>query len=196
MSINSGWRIGLKLNIPLKCKKTDIMIKPPKKNTGFTLLEVMTVIAIIAIMVGIAIPAMTTWIPEFRLRSAARDIISCVQEMKMAAITKNKNTVVVFNLTADTYTSFVDNGEGSGGIKDDCIQNGSEPSLKQDIKLPKGVTLLSSTFGSNASGYSFVCFNSRGLRPNGSAEGNITLQNSNMTKKKIIINSVGNIRAE
>jgi type IV fimbrial biogenesis protein FimT len=180
-------------NIASKSGRADIMIKPQKFNSGFTLMEVMIVIAIIGIMVGIAIPAMTTWLPEFRLRSAARDIISCIQEMKMAAITKNTNTVAVFNLTSDSYVSFVDNGEG-GGVKHDDTQNGSESYLK-NIDMPAGVQLASSTFSSNSSGY-FICFNSRGLLSQGSTSGNIILQNSNLTNKKITINSAGSIRVE
>ena len=171
----------------------DIIIKPQKMNAGFTLLEVMVVVGIIGIMVTIAVPLMIAWIPEFRLRSAARDIISCVQEIKMAAIKNNENAVAVFNLSSGTYASFVDNGEG-GGISQDDLRNGTEPYLKNKI-LPKGVLLVSSTLSSNSSGY-FVCFNSRGLRPHGATSGNIILQNSNMTTKKIIINPAGNIRVE
>ena len=156
-------------------------------------MELMVVVGIISIMVAIAIPLMSTWIPEFRLRGAARDIISCIQEIKMAAITKNKNAVAVFNLSTGSYASFLDNGDGGGTIHDD-LRNGTEPYLKK-ITLPAGVVLASSTFNSNSSGY-FISFNSRGLRPDGSTAGNITLQSSNMTSKKIIISPAGSIRVE
>jgi len=173
--------------------EADTMIKGTRSNSGFTLMELMVVVGIISIMTAIAIPLMTTWIPEFRLRGAARDIISCIQEIKMAAITKNKNAVAVFNLSAGSYASFVDNGEGGGIIHDD-LRNGTEPYLK-NITLPAGVVLASSTFNSNSSGY-LVCFNSRGLRSHGSTAGNIILQNSNMKSKKIIVNPAGSIQVE
>lgn len=164
-----------------------------KSVSGFTLLEVMIVVAIIGVMAGIAVPSFIGWIPDYRIRSATRDIVSALQEMKMRAVAENSNTVIIFDLSKHSYETFVDDGGAAGtGTADDYVHNGSEVILR-DIALPLGVEFVSSTFNSSTAPYSFG-FNSRGLPSKGATGGTITLQNSNSKTMAVIVNSVGNIR--
>lgn len=65
-------------------------------QSGFTLIEVMVVIAVISIVSTIAISNISDSLPGFRLRSDARDIVSCLQEVKMRAVKENADTYIFF----------------------------------------------------------------------------------------------------
>lgn len=63
---------------------------------GFTIIELMVIITIISILVGVAIPNILEWLPGQRLKAAARDVISNMQEAKLQAIKENSTVSMVF----------------------------------------------------------------------------------------------------
>lgn len=75
-----------------------------RKEKGFTLVELMVVIGIIAIVLAIAYPVFTTYIPGYRLRSAVKDLYSELQLARIAAIKHNGTTTVAYALDPDTCT--------------------------------------------------------------------------------------------
>lgn len=56
-----------------------------KKNKGFTLLELVIIVAILAITAGFAGPAMTTMIADSRISSGANDFVAALQFAKTEA---------------------------------------------------------------------------------------------------------------
>ena len=95
-----------------------------KHEAGFTLTELITTIAIIGVLVSIAIPTFSVWLPNYRLRSAARDLYSNLQMAKLGTVKQNKEWAVVFNQGSDRYSVCSDDGvndlwDGPGG-DDDC----------------------------------------------------------------------------
>ena len=70
-----------------------------KRESGCTLVEVLVTIAIIAILSAIAVPGFSRWIPNYRLKSAARDVVSNFQLAKLTAIKKGINCTITFNKT-------------------------------------------------------------------------------------------------
>jgi prepilin-type N-terminal cleavage/methylation domain-containing protein len=74
-----------------------------KRKSGFTLLELMIVVSIIAVMSAIAIPNFTTGAPKFRLWSATDDIVKHLMLARMSAISQNRDVVVSFFKNERTY---------------------------------------------------------------------------------------------
>ena len=84
---------------------------------AFTLVEMITVVAMISILCSIAIPTYFSWLPKYRLNSAADDLLVLLQNARLRAIKENANVVVDFDPAAEgnpdgRYIVFVDNGDG------------------------------------------------------------------------------------
>ncbi len=69
-------------------------------RNGFTLVELIIVISVIGILVAFAVPNFLDWLPNMRLKAAARDLYSNMQKAKIAAI--KSNTTVTFSFTPGT----------------------------------------------------------------------------------------------
>jgi len=141
-----------------------------KKNSGFTLMELMVTVAIIAIMSAIAIPSVFSYLPKHRMNGATRDVYSAMQYARLRAVKEKTHVVINFNAGADSYSVFIDDGRGGGTARDNT-QNGAEPTVKTG-QMPVGVDMLAST--SFSGGVPRTRFDARGL-PNG-VGGSVDLQ--------------------
>lgn len=83
------------------------MSKILRNNEGMTLAEILVVVAIIAIMSGIAVPSFLSWLENKRVQSAARDMYSNFRKAQSTAVKNNRNCAVSFNGTTG-YTVYVD----------------------------------------------------------------------------------------
>jgi type IV fimbrial biogenesis protein FimT len=95
-----------------------------RKNSGFSLTEVMIVIAIMAIMAGITVPNLLSWLPKYRLRSAGDELYSNLQFTKVKAIKDNVNWAVIFNFAGNSYT-----------IRSDTDSNGNGGTVEKTVSL-------------------------------------------------------------
>ena len=73
--------------------------KTMRNNSGFTAVELLVVIALIAILAAIAVPNFIGWLPNYRLRAATHDLYSNFQKAKLTAVKRNTNTAVRFDAT-------------------------------------------------------------------------------------------------
>lgn len=74
-----------------------------KKEKGFTLIELMIAVVILCILLGLAIPGFSRWVPNYRLRGAARDIYSNFQLAKMTAVKDRARCGVLFDVANARY---------------------------------------------------------------------------------------------
>lgn len=64
------------------------------RHKGMTLVELVAVIAIIAVLVGLAVPSMSVYFEKARLRGAADDIVALLAEARQSAVKQNKQVHV------------------------------------------------------------------------------------------------------
>ena len=76
-----------------------------KQSKGFTLIEVIVVVAIIAALSAVAIPGYINWLPNYRLNAAARDLHSAAMKAKGEAVKRRANCALTFNQICLLYTS-------------------------------------------------------------------------------------------
>ena len=93
------------MNTTMKCKNM-------KNFKGFTLIEVIIVVAVIGIMTAIAVPNIISWLPNYRLKGAARDLYSNMQKARMVAVKSNWDTAIIFDVVNGRY-DFCDNWDTS-----------------------------------------------------------------------------------
>lgn len=162
-----------------------MVIKKKKWKAGFTLIELMVVIGILSIMSSIAIPNIISWLPDYRLRSATREIVSCLQDAKLRAVKENSRAVVIFDQMNESYTAFIDNVPAGGNWTLDA----TETIIRQGT-MPAGVDIQSAPLTTS---YTFG-FNKRGLSDAGA--NTVQLINNKSNYSRIIVNLPGRIRVQ
>ncbi|MDI6727736.1 MAG: prepilin-type N-terminal cleavage/methylation domain-containing protein [Thermodesulfovibrionales bacterium] len=71
---------------------------------GFSLVELLVTIGIIAVVAAIAIPQLQSYATNSRLKSAARDVMGDIFLYKERAIAENRQYRITFNIGGNTYT--------------------------------------------------------------------------------------------
>ena len=161
-----------------------------RSNTGFSLIEVIIVIAIIAIALTVAIPNMIGSRGEAQFRGAADNLVGDLNLAKWSAVRENGWVVIRFD--ANGYQLFSDNG--AGGNNGNWTLDGDER-LIRTRQLPPGVTIdlgLTDFNGTLCGGNPCTRFNERGLLdPN--CTGSAMLVGSTGDGRQVNINRLGRI---
>ena len=159
---------------------------------GVTLIELVVVMAIIAIMGLFMTPSIGEWVQNYRIKQAARNVASDLQAAKMQAISIHKYCTVVFN--ANGYVIFpdydndmvLDAGSETTGIYKTVVFGTEYKTVSFDTSKPgSGIN-----FTNNA-----IAFDSRGLPRNntgGFAGGTVYLINTENNKgRSVTVSAAG-----
>ena len=142
---------------------------------GVTLMELIIVMAIIALGAVLMVPNIGAWLPNYRLRSAARDIVSTMRLAQMKAVSTNVPYTVSFD---EGNNAYIVQYQTTAGLKDD-----GAPQI-----LPTGIRMVVNFGGPN-----FAVFN-----PNStSSSGNLRLQNSKGGQRTVtLLPTTGKIKID
>lgn len=161
------------------------------KQSGFSLVELMVVIGVLAILSAFAIPGFMSWRENFELKGAARDLLGHMQKAKLTAVKERENVTMEFNSGANSYIAYIE-GDGTAGY-----------APNSDDVLLVSVTWSDSVYydvSQDTDGISFPD-NTTEFRPNGlpspvNGSGSVFIKNDNGKQLEVVLSSAGNIRID
>lgn len=152
-----------------------------EKQKGFSLVELMVVVAIMLLLGAVAVPTLVTTYPTYKLKKSARDLCSNMRKARSIAVKQHRDITIRFDTDQNSYS--IDNG----------------PPIELDAEITYGYGNASTTADGTGSlpsdGVGFtdksVTFNSRGLSNTNSQF--VYLQNSKDQAFAIGATTSGNV---
>lgn len=180
-----------------------------RREAGFTLFEVVVVMALIAILSAVAVLSMAFYIPNLRLKSAAQDINLQIRKSRLEAIRRSERVAIRFYATDVSGTQkfgpiiWVDDNYDPGNPAHPLLETGERVLFRMpldesggvpEVQQYKGIRFDNSyagdgvTFQDNA----FV-LNSRGIS---NRSGSIHLYNARGRTKEVMVTLGGATRIQ
>ncbi|MEW6671452.1 MAG: GspH/FimT family pseudopilin [Thermodesulfobacteriota bacterium] len=169
-----------------------------RKQSGFTIVELLIIIALMATVTAIAIPNFIQWLPNYRLRSASQDLLSNFQKAKLASVKNNTNVAVCFKSDNSGYTAFVDTNINYANDGEEVVADVSWAGYKSLV-----VSLAFNTFDTTMGGRPCMAFQPTGIPVDGSAGGfasvpsrEVQISNTNGRSTKVVVSPAGSVYLE
>jgi type IV fimbrial biogenesis protein FimT len=151
------------------------------KQSGFTLIEMMIIIAILAIFAAIAVPNFLSYLPKSRLNGAARQVMGDLMAARMNAVSQNCDATVTFASGNPEYEIEIWTDSDNDDIKDP----GEVTTQKKNLHPHYYDVIISST--------NSIIFSSRGTA---SSFDTIDLINTAGLTKKVKVRITGSVKIE
>ncbi len=159
-------------------------------HTGFTLAELLVTLAVVAILIGIAVPAMALHLEKARLRAASEALVQELRQARNHAINYRRTVHFSYRLDApDWCFGWSDKGRCDCRSETGCASGGPEASRSH--------RLLARDFSSiHITGRSATSMATLEFSPvRGTATATSFILRSRTAELKVIISPLGRIRA-
>jgi len=109
------------------------MHRTPLAQRGFSVVEMVIVIAIIGIMAAVALPNIAGYLRNYKVRGAAQQVAGELQQARSKAIMGNVNNGITFAIVdVDSYR----------WVSDDAAAQGLDPYVGALHELPQGIQFV------------------------------------------------------
>ena len=176
--------MAIKIRLANKLRNKSAEAEGMRNKMGFSLMELMVTLSMFAVIAALAVPSITGWRSEAKLKDAVSLLRGDLEMAKLKAINECGFVAILFNVNG--YTMFVDNGAG-GGIEKNWIRDGSEEQVR-NRQMPAGVHIDMADTDFN--GTDQTRFNARGRI---SDNGVVKIVNNAENHRQININRFGMI---
>ena len=156
---------------------------------GFTLVEVMVVIAIMGILAAIATPLIIATLPGYHLRAEARELMINLKKARLEAVKRHHDIVLAFTPGVGTQGGSYQIFEERSTPNDHIFQAGTDTPLITH-QVNEDVLLSNITLTNNSTWY-----DSRGMVQLPKT-GNLEIRTSNDSRRFRFVVSVGTVRIE
>jgi type II secretion system protein H len=159
------------------------------REKGFTMVEIIVVIAIMAIMMAISVPSFVDWRKNANYRKTANEITSIMREARSLAVSKGLQHQVVFNPTSKCYQ-----------LQSYNIATNSFNTASQTSCAPPDVTLRDSLDGTSTAVMT-VIFKTNGTAtisggPEAPTSGNVSVNDSGTQKYLVTVMQTGRVSSK
>lgn len=161
-----------------------------RRNTGFTMVELMVTLAVVGIMMYVAVPSLTAFLQDSQLSSDTNDLIASLLLARSESVTRN-NTVSICKIAPADMDS-CDNSVSwhSGWIVFEDLDNDGDRDAAEDI-VDTYTGMNTNTVVSATNFTNFLTY-----RPSGATntQGQFLLCVSNSVAQSIVVNATGRPR--
>jgi type IV fimbrial biogenesis protein FimT len=137
-----------------------VLKRPTRAGRGFSLIELMVTVSLIAILLVMTIPAYGTWTADAHVRAAAESLTNAIRQAQSTAVAKGRTSL--FALTADAHPGV---GSLPGASTPNWFATLNVLSGSDETRSSLGL-ILKSTEGTQhqvtISGPAMTCFNALG----------------------------------
>jgi prepilin-type N-terminal cleavage/methylation domain-containing protein len=145
------------------------------RRNGYTMIELMTVVAMVGILAAMAVPVFLTMTPRLNLKSDARSSLNYLRMARSRSVAENGQYGIFFDSGNDRLIYFKDTANPAAVI----YEAGADSIMDSTVTLHHGVAYNSVSFASNA-----VIFLSNGS----ASESGTVVINSTETSRTYTIN--------